>query len=755
MELVRETAEALVAEATRTNERRMLVLAGRRTAGYEAARIAAKSCSTQPTTLSEHEIVGDRVDPRRADELLGRTIECVVVDCHDACRPNALGRAVGTVDGGGLLVLVAPDLDRWPHRRDSFDETLAVAPFDLDDVSGHFRARLVRTLRHHRGIAIVDVDDDRVVDDGLTNPAPQRIDAPSLDHSPPETTFPDAIYRDCLTRDQYDAVYACEMITDGEAVVLEADRGRGKSSAAGLAAAGFAIEGRDVLVTAPGYRNVVELFSRAVDRLSELDELAADDRDGEITPTVSARSGGRIRFSSPVDALEDTADVLFVDEAAGLPVRVLEGLLEVAPRCCFATTIHGYEGAGRGFDVRFRARLEDVRSVETVSLDEPIRYAAGDPIEVWQFRALLLDARPAVDQLVAGATPTTAEYVRFDSITLAADEHRLREVFGLLVSAHYRTEPNDLARLLDAPNVETRALLADDHVVAVAMCACEGGLDEESRRRVYEGNRIRGHMLPDVLTSQLRDPVGGEPTGVRIVRIATHDAVRSRGLGSKLLEAIRREVATEGDPPIDFDGIDSPVDWLGTGYGATPELLSFWTSCGYAPIHLSTTRNESSGEHSVLMLFPQSDPGRKLLDRHGQWFCARILDVLGGPLSDADPDVVRLTLRAARCDPDVSLSPTEWRTVASAAYGPGLYDVAPGPFRRLALRALVEGAFDDPATERLLVRKALQARPWRDVVDDLGYVSKRECMRALGAAYRPLVDRYGTDAALAEADRYR
>jgi tRNA(Met) cytidine acetyltransferase len=40
------------------------------------------------------------------------------------------------------------------------------------------------------------------------------------------------------------------------------------------------------------------------------------------------------------------------------------------------------------------------------------------------------------------------------------------------------------------------------------------------------------------------------------------------------------------------------------------------------------------------------------------------------------------------------------------------------------------------------------------VADDLNYVSTRQCMRALGAAYRPLVERFGTDAAEEERRRY-
>jgi len=753
MDAARETARRLRTEAEATDERRLLVLAGDREAGYRAAREVCDATGLDAVTLSEREVAGDRLPPDRAGELLGTTRECVVVDCHDACRPNALGRAAGAVDGGGLLVLVAPPLTAWPHRRDGFDEALAVPPFELVDVAGVFRTRLVGTLRAHRGVAIVDVDEGRLERDGRTDPAPRRP-APPVD-SPESHVFPPAVYGACRTADQRDAVLACEALREaGTAVVLEADRGRGKSSAAGLAAAALAAGGRGVLVTAPGYRNAAKVFARAAEVLSALDALTADRRDGEGPPELVAGSG-RVRFRRPPEAADATADALVVDEAAALPVRTLESLRSVAPSACFATTVHGYEGAGRGFDVRFRGRLEDTHDVRTVSLSAPIRYAAGDPIEVWLFRALLLDARPPVEPRVADAAAGDATYERLDPAELAADENRLREAFGLLVNAHYRTEPDDLARLLDAPNIALRALTVDGAVVSVALLAREGGLPADRRRGMYEGDRVRGNMLPDVLTSQLRDPEAAVPVGLRVMRIATHHAVRSRGFGSRLLSEIEAEFDTGGERPADGRFDADAVDYLGVGYGATPELLDFWSASGYRTVHLSTTRNDESGEYSALMIRPLSPAGRGLAERHGEWFRRRIAGVLADALDDADPDVVRAALSAAEGTVPLSLTDAEWRVVAGAAYGPGLYDVAPRPFRRLALRALVDGALEDADTERLLVRKVLQARPWSETVAELGYVSERQCMRALGEAYRPLVDRYGTDVAREEADRYR
>ncbi len=754
-------AESLRAEAERTNERRILVIAGDRERGYDALE---RVLDAVPVGITDTTLIGpdDRLrcehrPQSNAGDLLGTTRDVVILDAHAELRPNALGTVVGAVDGGGLLVFLTPPLEEWPDRRGAFDESLVVPPFERADVTGRFRRRFVETLRAHRGVAIVDLETGRIEDDGRTEPAPRlatETASDPLEAAPPARRFPTAAYEACLTDDQAEAVAALESLAAGSddgkrAVVLEADRGRGKSSAAGLAAGALAADGADVLVTAPRWRNAREAFERAEELCETLEQTAA------VEPRrLETLAGGRVRFCDPSEAVEslDAADAVVVDEAAALPVSRLESLL-AADRVAFATTIHGYEGAGRGFSVRFRDRLaESDHEVVDRTLVEPIRYAAGDPVEVWAFHALLLDARPPVGPLVADATPETATYRRLGPDDLLADETLLREAFGLLVLAHYRTEPNDLARLLDAPNLEARALVHDGRVVSVALLAREGNLSAETRAMMYEGGRVRGNMLPDVLTSQLRDESAGEPAGIRVVRIATHHEARSRGLGSRLLECIHEEFAAD-------------VDWLGTGFGATPGLLRFWRENGYRTVHVSTTRNDASGEYSALLLAPTSDAGRALSDRHADWFARRFGPLCTDSLADLDPDVARAVLRSVATEstanegrPPLEVTDHEWRVVAGAAYGPGLFDVDPGPFRDLVVRYFV----DDPDAidltdreERLLVLRALQGRDWATVADRLEYHSPGQCMRALGDALCPLVDRYGSDAALTVRERFR
>ena len=740
-----DLAVRLRAEASRADERRLLVVTGAAAATRAAARDGlaatdigpAETAAVTPTDAFGCECL-DRADP-----LLGTTREAVVYDCHGRCEPNDLGKLAGVVDGGGLLVLLTPPLGEWPERTDDFDRSLAVPPFDEGDVGSAFRTRLAETIRAHRGIAVVRATGDGVVveQEGLTDPPP-RPPRPAPRH-PAEHAFPAAAYDACLTQDQVDAVEALEALqTAGNAVVVEADRGRGKSSAAGIAAASLAAEDAEVLVTAPTPDSTAALFDRAEELLDAL-EVEYETAAGPHIETA----GGSIRYEPPAVAAEMAGDTesVIVDEAAALPVRTLESLL-AAEAVAFSTTIHGYEGAGRGFSVRFRDRLaESDFAVTEHSLAEPIRYAPGDPIEVWSFRALALGARPPVDRLVEDATPETVTHRELSTADLLADEHLLREVFGLLVLAHYRTEPNDLARLLDAPNVTVQALCHDGHVVSVALLAREGNLPAALRSDIYEGARVRGNLVPDVLTGQLRDEAGGVPVGWRVLRIATHASARSRGLGSELLSRVRA------------DARGRELDYLGVAYGATPELLAFWDENDFETVHISTTRNDRSGEHSAIMLQPLSEAGKALHERHTEWFHRRLLGALRETLGEVEPAVVIAALQATGGTPSLDLSPREWRHVAGIPFGMAIFETAPSPVRRLCYRhiAAPAEAVLSARQRRLLVRKFLQGQQWERIREAEGFHGRASCLRATGAALEPLVELYGTETARAELERHR
>lgn len=699
---------SLHTEARRANERRLLVIQG------EHHEIEPRLSDLQAgidDEMDEWVCLGNiegswsTIARAHASRLLGRTIPGVLIDARDSLRPNVIGQSVGAVEGGGLIVLLIGPPQQWLHEPLESDRRLAVPPYTPSEVSTRFRGRFYETLEQHRGVSIYDATADELLSDGRIGPATPD------EYCPAEFGEDDRLDLQlraaCVTDDQQRCVQALRGLTGTDIVVVESHRGRGKSAAAGIAAAGFADDGAAVIVTGPGRDAVREVFERAATVL----ETVVDTSDS--TMAVHAPTGtGEIRFVRPHtigDEIGD-ADVLIVDEAAALPVNRLRSTLDASLPVAYLTTTHGYEGTGRGFSVRFNEHIEGSgRPTTRLNLREPIRYAMGDPIETWQFRALLLDASPPPAPAVTDAEPSTVEYAVIDRASLLEDEALLRELFGLLVVAHYRTEPDDLFRLLDAPNISIRALLYDGHPVSVAMLAAEGGLDETWCDRLYAGESIRGHMIPDLLTTQLRDRKAGTLRGLRVLRIATHEAVRSRGLGSMLLSEI-------------YEEFESVYDWFGAGFGATPKLLSFWSEAGYRQIHLGTRPNPRSGEHSAVMLRAGSSAGSSVIDRHEQRLVDRLPGQLPDTLRDIDPALVVATARAIDVTIEVDIRPWMWDVVEAAATGPGQVATAPEAFSKLALAGLSAGC-DERLTETqrfLLVRRAMQATSLWVAADELG-----------------------------------
>jgi len=130
---------------------------------------------------------------------------------------------------------------------------------------------------------------------------------------------------------------------------------------------------------------------------------------------------------------------------------------------------------------------------------------------------------------------------------------------------------------------------------------------------------------------------------------------------------------------------------LSVGYGATPRLLRFWRRAGYRTVHLSTSRNDASGEHSAIMLRPTGEdgPGSRLLDRHAAAFRDRERDGLSDAHRDVDPDVVAGALRACPASMPIDLTEIEWRSVVGVVRSQDVRQRArrvPGPRARGADR---------------------------------------------------------------------
>ncbi len=694
--------------------------AGRDPDGWPRERIAVAPRDAAPA--GDWEVL----ETRAAGRLLGRGVDCAVVDMHAATEFSALCVAAGSVRAGGLLAVVAPEPPRWGGREDGLAAKLAPPPFQRRQVGRRTVDRLLRGLLAEE-VAIGDSCRLWRVAEATPSPAPTASDLPAA--VPAGLSFPPSTYLACRTEDQRRAVAALEVLlpdastgqTGSAAVVLTADRGRGKSSALGLAAAALLSTGARVAVTGPGEGATAEVRERCLIQ------------------------GAPLAHVEPDAAADHSLDVLLVDEAAALSVPVLRRLADAAPALAFATTVRGYEGTGQGFAVRFHDHLRRrPGTLAEVELEEPIRWAPGDPLEGWLRHALLLDAEPAADRdVAAAAVPAGIRIERMSREELSGDEDSLRQLFGLLVHAHYRTVPEDLARMLDGPNLTLVAARHGHHVVGALLLAREGELDRETREGLLRGAfRVRGNMLPETLTCHLAEPDGARLRAMRVLRVAVHPALRGRGVGGSLLQAGAELARGEA------------IDYLGAGFAATPELLRFWGRCGYAPVRMAVTRSPISGEHSAVVLRALSADGGVLVDRLIRAFLRRFPHVLADALRDLDPAVATEVLRAAgraaagrgMGAPGPELGEDDWGALRAYAFGPALYDALVQP-----VWELVRAFLSDPSPpvalaevdRELVVRKVLQHQPWPTVVSGMDMAGNHEAMRRLRRALRPLVEAYG------------
>ncbi len=722
-------------EAVARQHRLVLVLSG--TAAWTSQ--AAETCLSElsgtgvwlsdgaspgpPSRSRDPALIGDRIRARQPLAaglgLLGREIDVLVYDSLGGFDPDSFGAATGALRGGGLLLLLTPPLADWPRLPDPQARRIAVEPFSPPEISGRFLARLARVLASpEKGVST------------LFSCEKNKSHSPAFPADPffvaaKKGTDPFSV---CRTLDQAEAVTAILRTAHGRArrpLVIVADRGRGKTAALGIAAGRLLAEGGlRILVTAPRRAAVEPLFHHAGNWLTG----------ARVHPDHIEHGTSELRVRPP-DALRqgrEPAGLLLVDEAAGIPAPLLEGLLLAYPRLVFATTVHGYEGTGRGFEVRFLRYLQrltpDYRRIE---LRTPIRWAPEDPLEALVARALLLDARPATDRDLAEANPGTCTHVRLDRDELAGDEASLSALFGLLVLAHYQTRPLDLRHLLDGPNIEVHVLRHRDQIAATALVAREGGFSQELGRDIYEGRRRpRGHLLPQTLSAHAGLEEAPRLGWARILRIAVHPAAQGRGLGRRLVERIQDQARADG------------LDLVGSSFGATADLLVFWRRCGLAPVHLGSSRNAASGAHAAVVLRPLSAAGLALAGRAGERFGRRFPGLLAGPFRDLEPAIAALLLAAATPEPDRRDAEPDWGELTSFAYAQRSFEAAFASLRALAAGylgpALREGRVGE-AQALPLIARVMQYRDWPEVADLMGVKGRAEVLAGLRASARCLV----------------
>ena len=499
---------------------------------------------------------------KQKQQWLGTECDLLVVDARDAVDWDLVAASSGCLKAGGLWLFVTNEPDLWRQQPNPAAKRVLPYPLDATTYTGLFKQFWLEQLQDAQWLQLIE---------GLPAVIPVLPEAIT-------TAQAELPYR---TAEQQQAVAAIHKVVTGHRrrpLVLTAHRGRGKSSALGLAAAQLVQQGKtDILLTGPSPASLQTALFIAADQLKQ-----------PYQQGQNQLLNGAIRFV-PVDILlaeKQQNTVILVDEAAAIPTPQLQQLTDLYSRLVFATTEHGYEGTGRGFQLRFQSYLQQhCPGFQKLHLHQPIRYQANDPLELLIFKGFLLE------QTDSGVTALQSQkFVSYQIKELLLQPQKLQQIFSLLSLAHYQTDVMDLWALLDNPTLKLYTQEQDQRVLACALISFEGELDAELAVAVAHGKRrVQGHLLAQSLAFHCLQPELATQKMARIQRIVVNPSVQMQGLGSQLLNFVLQD-------------LQSQQYLVGTSFGATLALAKFWQKAVFYPVKLSHQHEQASNEASVLML---------------------------------------------------------------------------------------------------------------------------------------------------------
>lgn len=503
----------------------------------------------------------------RADRLkafLGQEFDQVIWDGFSGLNPDGIGIAGGLLKAGGLMFLCIPPLEELQKTPDPDYQRMCTQTFEMAECTTRFLTHLVSTFQHNEHLILIregqEIDALGIDDDPET-----------LNSLPGKTSFE-------LSDEQQLAIDVIKQLAKGRAhrpYVIKANRGRGKSTALGIAAAEITKEqNKQVLITAPN-----EASCRIALRHFEANNGIAE----------------KLSFIAPDELLRShpKADVLLVDEAAAIPSPMLSALLSAYPRIVFSTTIHGYEGTGRGFAVKFQQKLDELTPQwRQLEIHQPTRWNPEDPLEQWLYDALMLDAEPA--ELKTTTDGTKEGFHWLDRDDFLTKPELLKQSIGLLVNAHYQTSPSDIRLILDHPAIRIGLYQYHDDVVGICLLIEEGGLeDDQLAQGIIEGKRKpKNHLVPQALTYCSAQTTFMKLKTWRVMRIAVHAQCQRLGIASRMLKEAQALAQTH------------EVDYLSSSFGLTAELLSFWEANKYLLVRVGRHKDAASGFESIIVAKP-------------------------------------------------------------------------------------------------------------------------------------------------------
>ena len=532
----------------------------------------------------------------KTKNLLGSEFPAIIYDARQGIHLDALAMAAGTLQDGGWLLLL---LNHWAD--------LANQP-DSDSLRWSGEKRAINTPHF---IAFLQ---GKIAKYGF----------PVYQSTPLTLALP-MVQKDRSTHCQptLEQARLLQQMAEAEEEILivTAKRGRGKSALAGLFAKQQVAQNQPVILTAPN-KSAVNIFNAFAE--AEITFMSPD----ELSQNLS-------------EAPQQFANHwLFVDEAAMIPLDILFRLTKAFKRVVLTTTIHSYEGTGRGFLLKFMAKTD--RTLRHFELFTPLRWQADDKLEAFIDDLLLCDCEDRLPQPPYDVA--LAELIQISHCKRIPHD-QIESVYGLLTLAHYRTSPLDLRRLLDAPQQQFYLAQAHDALLGCVWAVPEGGMADNNTLicQIRRGERRpRGNLVAQMLCFQAGLEEACALRSLRISRIAVQPNWQQQGLGQRLIAQMKQQQIKQ----------QSAVDFLSVSFGYTPELLAFWQKCGFVLVHFSESKEASSGCYSVVALCPLSEEGRAFVQQAEKQFQRNL------PLS-----LHPLAIQFERTEIDWTLDSSDWQSL--------------------------------------------------------------------------------------------
>ena len=656
-----------------------------------------------------------RLQNNRMTEQLGQETDSIVIDVRAGINANTLGIASGMIRAGGLLVLLTPDLETWKTLENPDNKRFLNSPYQTHEALPYFTQHLIKQWQASSETPAVWLHEDQTRSNTF------------MDISPPpsSTPFQATTEHPLPTQAQREAILAIDSVAFGHRkrpLVITADRGRGKSSVLGLAAIHCLVEGKThIVLTASRLDQAHIAFIQAAQALSALKETQ------EITILIEQK--GRLCFTfngqekvfefiAPDRLVQEAtqADLLLVDEAAHLPTPLLTELLRHHHRMVFATTLHGYEGSGRGFELRFKSVLnEHTPNWKSIQLKEPIRWADHDPLEAAINHALFLDAaNPSAQQKTEQLPLSTLidqsiELQEINIQSLLANPPLFHRLFRLLVQAHYQTSPNDLQLLLSAPNLKIVIAQQEAQLIGVVLCVAEGKIMPKMKR-------VHGHLVPQLLVKHYALSDFFMLSSWRIMRIAVHPHIQREGIGKQLLNYLKHTAQQQ------------KIDYLSSSFGATETLLPFWFQQGYTPVHVGVKRDKSSGSHNMVVTKALTPMAQQAIARIQRAFQAQFPHVLMESLPRFSAAMILAILKSFRFK---TQPPYLEETVNQFRQGLRAYESVSGQLWEWSIRSPHILLLEPEHLQTIWCDKVLKKQSWAEVANKYNLAGRKGVEEAL------------------------